>query len=102
MRNFYDPARKEDNLGRTKTRLELWEEHLKDPLVILGIWFHSLSLPAFVVTMACSIVGAKILQKMWDGAYWEGVWPYLDPWDVVGLRTTSGVWNVTREVRAAW
>ena len=44
--------------------------------------------------MACSIVGAKILQKMWEGPYWEGVWPYLDPWDVVGLRTTSSVWNV--------
>ena len=52
--------------------------------------------------MACSIVGAKILQKMWEGAYWEGVWPYLDTWDVVGLRTTSGVWKCTGEVRAAW
>ena len=30
-----DPASKEDILGRTKTRLELWEEHLKDPLVAL-------------------------------------------------------------------
>ena len=28
----YDPARKEDILGRTKTRLGLWEEHLKDPV----------------------------------------------------------------------
>ena len=28
---YYDPARKEDILGRTKTRPELWEEHLKDP-----------------------------------------------------------------------
>ena len=26
--------------------------------------------------------------------FWEGVWPFLDPWDVVGLRTTSSVWNV--------
>ena len=32
---YYDPARKEDILGRTKTRLHLWEEHLKDPLVAL-------------------------------------------------------------------
>ena len=31
----YDPARKEDILGRTKTRLELWEEHLKDSIVNL-------------------------------------------------------------------
>ena len=32
---FDDPARKEDILGRNKTRLELWEEQLKDPLVAL-------------------------------------------------------------------
>ena len=31
--NFYDPARKEDISRRNKTRLELWEEHLKDPIV---------------------------------------------------------------------
>ena len=27
-----DPARKDNILGRNKTRLELWEEHLKDPI----------------------------------------------------------------------
>ena len=32
---FYDPARGKDILGRNKTRLELWEEHLKDPIVAL-------------------------------------------------------------------
>ena len=32
---FYDPARKDDILRRNKTRLELWEEHLKDPIVAL-------------------------------------------------------------------
>ena len=66
---------------RTKTRLELWEEHLKDPVAALakanwnawriltgvGIWFHSLLLPAFVVAMAFSIAGVRILQKMWEG-----------------------------------
>ena len=29
------PAREEDILGRTKTRLDLWEEHLKDPIIAL-------------------------------------------------------------------
>ena len=33
---FYDPARKEDILGRTNTRLELWEEHLKDLVAALA------------------------------------------------------------------
>ena len=32
---FYDPAREEDISRRSKTRLELWEEHLKDPIVAL-------------------------------------------------------------------
>ena len=32
---FYDPARKDNILGRNKTRLELWEEHLKDPIAAL-------------------------------------------------------------------
>ena len=30
-----DPARKDNISGRNKTRLELWDEHLKDPLVAL-------------------------------------------------------------------
>ena len=25
---------------------------------------------------------------------WEGVWPYLDPWDSVCLRTASVEWDV--------
>ena len=33
--DFYDPARKENILGREQTRLELWEEHFKDPIVAL-------------------------------------------------------------------
>ena len=32
---FYDPERKDNILGRNETRLELWEEHLKDPFVAL-------------------------------------------------------------------
>ena len=32
-----------------------------------------------------------------EGSSWEGMWPFLDPWDVVGLRTTASVWNVPKE-----
>ena len=32
---FNDPARKDNILGRNKTRLELWEDYLKDPTVAL-------------------------------------------------------------------
>ena len=44
--------------------------------------------------MARSIVGAKSLQKKWEGPHWEGVWPCLDPCDIVRLRTSSSYWNV--------
>ena len=32
----------------------------------------------------------------WRRPCWEGMWPSLDPWDVVGLRTTATVWNVAK------
>ena len=32
-----------------------------------------------------------------SGPCWEGMWPFLDAWEVVGLRTTTRVWNVAEE-----
>ena len=32
---YYDPTRKDNIQGRSETRLALWEEHLKDPIVAL-------------------------------------------------------------------
>ena len=32
---YHDPEREDKILGRNKTRLALWEEHLKDPIVAL-------------------------------------------------------------------
>ena len=32
---YCDPDRKQDILERKQTRLELWEEHLKDPSIAL-------------------------------------------------------------------
>ena len=32
---YYDSTREDDIKGRNKTRLALWEEHLKDPIVAL-------------------------------------------------------------------
>ena len=32
---FHDSGRKDNILGRKKSRLELWEEHFKDPIVAL-------------------------------------------------------------------
>ena len=33
----------------------------------------------------------------YEGLGWEGMWLFLDTWDVVGLRTTASVWNVTKK-----
>ena len=63
-----------------------------EPFLGLALGF-TVSVPVFVVAMACSIAGARILPKMWDGPFWEGVWPSLDPWDMVRLRTSSSFWN---------
>ena len=39
---FFDAVREDNILGKNKTRLELWEEHLKDPIVA---WDKALKLP---------------------------------------------------------
>ena len=78
-------------LGRNKTRLALWEEHLKDPIVALDKALESWSEDCLVETVTdgrrwppSKFVGKKPI--------WEGVWSYLDPWDSVRLRTASMVW----------
>ena len=35
----------------------------------------------------------RCCKRCGNGPIWEGVWPYLDPWDVVRLRTSSTLWN---------
>ena len=32
---YFDPEREDNILGRNKTRVALWEEHVKDPIVAL-------------------------------------------------------------------
>ena len=49
--------------------------------------------------MAYSDVGTKILKDMWEGTFWEGVWPCLDPWDSVRLRTASTCRNLPVKCR---
>ena len=36
-------------------------------------------------------------QKVCDKPLWERVWPYLDPWDCVRLRTAFTHWNVPKK-----
>ena len=48
-----------------------------------------------------SVVGAKSLQKVWEGPCSEGMCPFLGP-DVVGFRTTSQRLECLDEVWAVW
>ena len=67
---FYDPARRKDISSRTKTRLELWEEHLKDPMAALSKALECLENPyegwhlvsPFVVASLCRRSG---FQSRW-------------------------------------
>ena len=72
---YCDPARTEDILGRAKNSLDLREEHGKTSECLNNPFqcWRSLLLPVVVVAMTCSVVGAKIFQKMWEGPCWEGV-----------------------------
>ena len=83
----------------SRTRWPHWRKHWdawKIPFRV-GIWLHSLSLPVDLVAMAFSIAGAEMLQQMWEGLHWEGVWLDKDPWAVVRLRTSSCFWNIPRK-----
>ena len=43
--------------------------------------------------MAC----AGFFHRLWEKPICEGVWPYLDPWESLFLRTPSVEWNVPRK-----
>ena len=47
--------------------------------------------------MAC----AGFLQSLWEKPIWEGVGPYLDPWDRFVYMHSIRVVECAREVRAA-
>ena len=75
---YYYPDRKDNILERNKTRLELWEEHLKDPIVALD----------------------KALKCV-ESSCWEGFWARessggsdLQWLALAFLRTASMEWNV--------
>ena len=100
-------------LGRNKTRPELWEEHLKGPIVALDkalkcvgelvlTWILARDILWKWPPMACGREGSGMIPEMWKKPLWERVRPYWDPWDSVRLRTASTHWNVPGEVWAAW
>ena len=85
---YYDPTREDNILGRNKTRLALWEEHLKDPIVALD---KARKCGKFVLEVSAQVLGGRsVLQwlalassKVFGKPIWESVWPFLDPWNSV-------------------
>ena len=43
-----------------------------------------------------------MVPEMWEKPLRESVWPHLDPWDSVRLRTVSTHLARSKEVWAAW
>ena len=81
---YYDPAREDNIRGRNKTRLALWKEHLKDPIVALDEALKC-------VENSCQKVFAR-LQSLWERPIWESVWLYSDLMDCVcAQRPWSGM-----------
>ena len=85
---FDDLERKDNILGRNKRRLELWEEHLKDPTAALDKALKcvensckGVSRPETVWWVWSPLACAGFLQRLWEKPIWEGVWPDLDPWE---------------------
>ena len=81
-KEFDDPACEEDISRRNKTRLELWEEHLKKPNCgpgqspeVRGRSVLKLA-RGFVEAMACDRVVSDLMLPLWE----EVLWSFLDAW----------------------
>ena len=85
---YYDPTRVDNILGRNKTILALWEEHLKDPIVALDKALKCVEIlylrsrPECLAEGCLVMAGVGFLQSLWEKPIWEGVWPCLDRWIV--------------------
>ena len=61
--DYYDPARKEDFLGGRKTRLDLWEEHLKDQIVALAKALRCVENPILGLAFGFTILSLPALSS---------------------------------------
>ena len=89
-------------LVRNKTRLELWEEHFKDPIVALDKALRCVeksclrvSGPRIFWRERSPMAGVGFLQSLWEKPIWEGVGLHLDLMDsvcVYAQHLWSGMW----------
>ena len=86
---YYDPEREDSTLVRHETRLALWEEHLKDPIVELDKALKCVehSCLRVLARVLCErerspMAGDGFLPSLWKKLIWV-VWRYLDSMDSV-------------------
>ena len=67
---YYDPTRADNIRGRNETRLALWEEHLKDPIVALNKALQCVEnwCPSAWRKGCFVMAGAGFLQSLWRKA----------------------------------
>ena len=106
----YDAARKEDISGKNKDTSGFVGRAPQRPnpglgksIKVLGELLLRLAIgskrlvESRVDCDGLQFVGTKILRKMREGPFWEGVWPCMDPWDSVHLLERPGkVWAACR------
>ena len=91
---FYDPAHRKDIQDRARTLSEVWKDHLKSPVAALTKTPFSSELLSSLDGGQCCLCKESAESV---GRALPGMWPFLDAWDVVFLRTAAGVWNVAKK-----
>ena len=96
---FYDPACKNDIQGRTRTRMVLCigegVRNVWKPFVIVEVLVRR----SFVrlTQVLCLYLCSLGWRPLWFVQRFCRRWPFLDPRDVVGLRTSTSGWNVRKK-----
>ena len=83
---FWEEIKRDWNCGKSTSKTQLW--HCGELVLRLTIG------PRPVVQVAFGREGSGMVPQMWKMPLWEIVWPSLDPWNSVRLRTASTHWNV--------
>ena len=62
---YHDPTREDNIQGRNETRLTLWEEHIKDPIVALDKALKCVEISCWRSWRECSVKGVSRNGRRW-------------------------------------
>ena len=95
-------AKNQSNDTTRKNLPNHWRE-VDAPLQCFGMEIDSLKGDGETwFSMTCGREGSGMVPEMWDKPLCESVWPYLDPWDSVRLRTAFHALECSEDVWGAW